>query len=78
LQVIPVVTVIGAEDLVLNGMASAKTVFDFMHPTTYLDVEEVLHSIQDLQSSVGNDLQAIWCCLLDEGRDSLVRRRAVI
>ena len=45
---------------------------------TYLDVEEVLHSIQNLQRCVGHDLQAIWRCLLHKRRDSLVRGRAVI
>jgi hypothetical protein len=77
LQIVPVVTVISAEDLILNGTASAEAAC-FLHPTTHLDVEEVFHSIQDLQGSVGHDLQTIWCCLLDERRDSLIRGRAVV
>ncbi|SRR6266403_4113433 len=43
-----------------------------------LDVEEVLHTVQDLQSCIGDDLQAICSCLLDERRDSLVSGGAIV
>jgi hypothetical protein len=54
LQVIPVVAVIGAQDLVLNATAWALKTAHHMYQrnTPHLNVKEVLHTIQNFQRRV--------------------------
>ena len=44
----------------------------------YLDVEKVLHTIQNLKCRAGHDLHAVYRRLLDKGRNSLIRGGAVV
>jgi hypothetical protein len=47
-------------------------------PATYLNVEKVLHAIQNLECRVRHDLHAVYRRLLDKGRNGLVRGGAVV
>ena len=44
----------------------------------YLDVEKVLHTIQNLECRAGHDLHAVYRRLLNKRSNSLIRGGAVV